>query len=424
MTAKILVVDDEQLLEYVIEQKFRQKIRLKEFEFVFAHNGREALEKIAASSPFDLVLTDINMPEMDGLTLLQKLSEIDSTLKAVVISAYGDIQNIRTAMNRGAFDFLTKPIDFQDMEITMQRALDTVKEVRQNLIELQEVQTQLIQNEKMASVGQLVTGVAHEINNPVTFILGNIEHAENYFQEVLKALGIYEEYGATNHPEIQEKIQELDLEFILEDLPQLLSSMRDGAERIRSISISLRIFSRADSAAKVPFNIHEGIDSSLLILRHRLKANEGKPEIKVIKNYGDFPPVKCYPGQLNQVFLNIIANAIDALEEWNAKRTNEEIKKCPNQITIRTFLTNESEKIVKELSTLHLIVSIADNGMGMTEEVKERIFNHLFTTKPVGKGTGLGLSISRSIVEEKHGGWLSCNSAPGEGTEFIIEIPT
>ncbi|MEG4866839.1 MULTISPECIES: hybrid sensor histidine kinase/response regulator [unclassified Microcoleus] len=424
MTAKILVVDDEQLLEYVIQQKFRQKIRIKEIEFVFAHNGREALEKIAESPPFDLVLTDINMPEMDGLALLEKLSEIDNTLKAVVISAYGDMQNIRTAMNRGAFDFLTKPIDFQDMEITIQRALETVKQVRQNLTELQEVQTQLIQNEKMASVGQLVAGVAHEIYNPISFIIGNIEHAESYFQELMTALNIYQQHCSLNNPEVQTQLEALDLPFLLEDLPQMLSSMKEGTERIRGISISLRTFSRTDTKSKVRFNIHEGIDSSLLILRHRLKANEGKPEIQVLKNYGELPPLECYPGQLNQVFLNIIANAIDALEEWNAERSRDEIKANSNKITIRTFLTDESEKVIKDNSTSHVIISIADNGMGMTEEVKRRVFNHLFTTKSVGKGTGLGLSISRSIVEEKHGGWLSCNSTPGEGTEFIIEIPT
>ncbi|CBN53758.1 MULTISPECIES: hybrid sensor histidine kinase/response regulator [Kamptonema] len=424
MTAKILVVDDEQLLEYVIQQRFRQKIRVKEIEFVFAHNGREALEKIAESPPFDLVLTDINMPEMDGLTLLEKLSEIDNTLKAVVISAYGDMQNIRTAMNRGAFDFLTKPIDFQDMEITIQRALEAVTQVRQNLTELQQAQTQLIQNEKMASVGQLVAGVAHEINNPISFILGNVEHAENYFQELITALNIYQKYSSINNPEIKTQIEALDLPFILEDLPQLLNSMKEGTERIRGISISLRTFSRADSTSKVRFNIHEGIDSSLLILRHRLKANDHKPEIQVIKDYGEIPPLECYPGQLNQVFLNIIANAIDALEEWNIERSRDEIKANPNKITIRTFLTDESEKMIEDNSTSHVIISIADNGMGMTEEVKQRVFNHLFTTKSVGKGTGLGLSISRSIIEEKHGGWLSCNSAPGDGTEFIIEIPT
>lgn len=423
MTAKILVVDDEQLLEYVIQQRFRQKIRVKEIEFVFAHNGREALEKIAEFPPFDLVLTDINMPEMDGLTLLEKLSEIDNTLKAVVISAYGDMQNIRTAMNRGAFDFLTKPIDFQDMEITIQRALETVKQVRQNLTELQQVQTQLIQNEKMASVGQLVAGIAHEINNPIGFILGNVEHAENYFLKLITALNIYQQHSL-NNPEVQTQIEALDLPFILEDLPQLLNSMKEGTERIRGISISLRTFSRADSTSKVRFNIHEGIDSSLLILRHRLRTADGKPEIQVIKDYGKFPPLECYPGQLNQVFLNIIANAIDALEEWNAGGSRDEIQANPNKITIRTFLTDESEKIIDDRSASHVIISIADNGMGMTEEVKHRVFNHLFTTKSVGKGTGLGLSISRSIVEEKHGGRLSCNSAPGEGTEFIIEIPT
>jgi len=424
MTTKILVVDDEQLLEYVIQQKFRQKIRAKEIEFVFAHNGKEALEKIAEFPPFDLVLTDINMPEMDGLTLLEKLSQIDNTLKAVVISAYGDMQNIRSAMNRGAFDFLTKPIDFQDMEITIQRALETVTQARKNLTELQEVQTQLIQNEKMVSVGQLVAGVAHEIYNPISFIIGNIEHAENYFQGLMTALSIYQQHCSLNNPEVQTQIEALDIPFLLEDLPQLLNSMKGGTERILGISISLRSFSRADSTSKVLFNIHEGIDSSLLILRHRLKANEGKSEIKVIKDYGTFPPVECYPGQLSQVFLNILANAIDALEERDTGRSRDEIKANPNFITIRTFLTNETEKKIQDNSTSHVRISITDNGRGMTEEVRQRVFNYLFTTKAVGKGTGLGLSISRSIVEEKHGGWLTCNSTPGEGTEFIIEIPT
>ncbi len=424
MTTKILVVDDEQLLEYVIQQKFRQKIRAKEIEFVFAHNGKEALEKIAEFPPFDLVLTDINMPEMDGLTLLEKLSQIDNTLKAVVISAYGDMQNIRSAMNRGAFDFLTKPIDFQDMEITIQRALETVTQARKNLTELQEVQTQLIQNEKMVSVGQLVAGVAHEIYNPISFIIGNIEHAENYFQGLMTALSIYQQHCSLNNPEVQTQIEALDIPFLLEDLPQLLNSMKGGTERILGISISLRSFSRADSTSKVPFNIHEGIDSSLLILRHRLKANEGKSEIKVIKDYGTFPPVECYPGQLSQVFLNILANAIDALEERDSGRSRDEIKANPNFITIRTFLTNEIEKNFQDNSPSHVRISITDNGRGMTEEVRQRVFNYLFTTKAVGKGTGLGLSISRSIVEEKHGGWLTCNSTPGEGTEFIIEIPT
>jgi two-component system NtrC family sensor kinase len=424
MTTKILVVDDEQLLEYVIQQKFRQKIRAKEIEFVFAHNGREALEKIAEFPPFDLVLTDINMPEMDGLTLLEKLSQIDNTLKAVVISAYGDMQNIRAAMNRGAFDFLTKPIDFQDMEITIQRALETVKQARKNLTELQEVQTQLIQNEKMASVGQLVAGVAHEIYNPISFIIGNIEHADNYFQGLMTALNIYEQHCSLNNPEVQTQIEALDLPFLLEDLPQLLHSMKGGTERILEISISLRSFSRADSTSKLFFDIHKGINSSLLILSHRLKAHEGKPEIKVIKNYGTFAPIECYPGQLSQVFLNILANAIDALEERDLGRSHEEIKANPNFITIRTFLTNEKKKNLQDNSTSHVIISITDNGRGMSEEVRQRVFNYLFTTKAVGKGTGLGLSISRSIVEEKHGGWLTCNSTPGEGTEFIIEIPT
>ncbi|MEM9539401.1 MAG: response regulator [Cyanobacteria bacterium P01_E01_bin.42] len=427
MTAKILVVDDEPLLEYVIQQKFRQKIRAKEFQFMFANNGKQALEKIAADPSIDLVLTDINMPEMDGLTLLEKLAEADRTLKTVVVSAYGDLSNIRTAMNRGAFDFLTKPIDFRDMEITIRRTLEVVKQTREDLAKLQQAQTQLIQNEKMASIGQLISGIAHEINNPVSFISGNLDHAKTYFKDLLHIINLYQKYCQNNLEEIEEEIEAVDLPFILEDLPQMLDSMSEGTERIRSLSRSMRTFSRSDSINRVSFDLHSGIDSTLVILRHRLKATEHRPEIKIIREYGTLPEVLCHPGPLNQVFMNIIANAIDALDELSLPKkdlaeNNEEIENYrqtyPYQIQIETsLLSNNSNE--KESA----LVRISDNGPGMTEEVKNQIFEHLFTTKPVGQGTGLGLSISRQIVVEKHGGNLECISSPDKGTEFIIEIP-
>lgn len=415
MTAKILIVDDEPLLEYLIQQKFRQKIRAKEFEFVFAKNGIEAMEKLFANSQVDLVMTDINMPEMDGLTLLNEIASVDKTIKTIVVTAYGDLQNIRTAMNRGAFDFLTKPIDFDDMHITMQRALEVVKQLRENLAQLQQTQTQLIQNEKMASIGQLVAGVAHEINNPVGFILGNIEQAEVYFHDLINILNLYQKFCREELPAIKAEIEAVDLPFIINDLPQLLSSMKEGTERICQISTSLRTFSRGDTTFKVAFNIHEGIDSTLMILRHRLKATDSRPEIQVIKDYGVLPLVDCYPGQLNQVFMNIIANAIDALEVLNAKQTSAQVEEQnPPQIIVRTLVSEDKTKIE---------IHIADNGMGMTQEIQQRVFEHLFTTKTVGKGTGLGLSISRQIVEEKHGGKLSFSSSLDAGTEFIIQIP-
>ncbi|MGK7928544.1 MAG: response regulator [Spirulina sp.] len=422
MTAKILVVDDEPLLEYVIQQKFRQKIRAKEFKFIFASNGKHALEKIASDPSIDLVLTDINMPEMDGLTLLEKLAETDRTLKTVVVSAYGDLSNIRTAMNRGAFDFLTKPIDFRDMEITIQRTLEVVKQTREDLAKLQQAQTQLVQNEKMASIGQLIAGIAHEINNPVSFISGNIEHAKNYFNDLLHIVNLYQKSCQNNLEEIEEEMEAVDLPFIVEDLPHMLDSMTEGTNRIRRLSQSLRTFSREDSSSRVAFNLHEGLDSTLMILRHRLKANENRAEIKIIREYSELPDIQCYPGPINQVFMNILANAIDALDELSLGKISQNEEKNSEKNSYHIKITS-STIADKNTDRNFAVIRIADDGPGMTAEVQKKIFEHLFTTKPVGQGTGLGLSISRQIIVEKHGGNLQCVSSPGKGTEFIIEIP-
>ena len=429
MATKILVVDDEVSLERLIKQRFRKSIRANELEFIFAHNGKEALEKLVTEAPVEIVLTDINMPEMDGLTLLEKLSEMDGTLKTVVVSAYGDLQNIRTAMNRGAFDFLTKPIDFDDLEITINRTLEYVQKLKENFKKLHQAQSQLVQSEKMVSIGQLVAGVAHEINNPVGFIAGNIYHVETYIQDLLNILELYQAELPNPSEVLQKQIEKIDLEFVVEDLPQLVASMKEGTERIQNISTSLRTFSRSDTDKKVLFNIHDGIDSTLMILKHRLKANNQRPEIKVIKDYGELPIVECYPGQLNQVFMNIIANSIDAIEEYNEGCSYEKIKAYPNVITIQTAVGHEKGEIgngYKEKlgeSPSQVIIRISDNGPGISESVKQHIFNPFFTTKAVGAGTGLGLSISWSIVVEKHGGRIDCVCTPGKGGEFIIEIP-
>lgn len=265
----------------------------------------------------------------------------------------------------------------------------------------------------MSALGQLVAGVAHEINNPVNFIAGNLSLAEEYSRNLLKLVDLYEDECSQKASHIEDFIEEIDLEFVREDFPKLISSMQEGADRIRHISISLRTFSRSDSQTPVEFNIHEGIDSTLAILKHRLKANEKRPEIQVVREYGDMPEIKCYPGQLNQVFMNLLSNAIDALEDSNAGRSYKDIEDRPNQILIRIEMEDSRQ----------VAISFKDNGCGMDESVRDRVFDHLFTTKPVGKGTGLGLSISRQIVEEKHGGHLRCKSLPGEGTEFVIELP-
>lgn len=279
---------------------------------------------------------------------------------------------------------------------------------------LQTSQLKMIQGEKMATLGQLVAGVAHEINNPVGFIAANISHAKGYFEDLIGLIELYQEIYPDVDPRVEEEIETIDLEFLLEDLPKILNSMEMGTDRIRQISKSLRTFSRNDESAKVAVNLHDGIDSTLMILKHRLKANKDRPEIEVIREYGNLPEVECFAGPLNQVFMNLLANAIDALEESNQGRTYAEIQKHPNSIRISTEF---------QASRQVALVSIADNGLGMTEDIKQKVFDHLFTTKPVGKGTGLGLSISRQIVVEKHGGQLSCESTLGKGTQFLIKIP-
>lgn len=281
-------------------------------------------------------------------------------------------------------------------------------ELKQALDELKQTQTQLIQTEKMSSLGQLVAGVAHEINNPVNFIFGNLSHTSKYTTDLLELINLYQSHYPQPNLEIDAKIKEIDLDFLYQDLTKILSSMQVGAERIRSIVLSLRNFSRLDHAEMKPVDLHEGIDNTLLILQHRLKANGEFPSIEVIKNYSELPLVECYAGQMNQVFMNTISNAIDALTE-----------RIPEQNY--TPIIQISTKILSDKS--HVLISITDNGLGINQKVKKQIFDPFFTTKPVGKGTGLGLAISYQIVVEKHGGVMKCISEPGKGTEFWIEIP-
>jgi signal transduction histidine kinase len=265
----------------------------------------------------------------------------------------------------------------------------------------------------MSSLGQLVAGIAHEINNPVNFIYGNIKYLKEYTQYLLSLIHLYQKFHPQPHPQIEDFSNKNDVNFIIDDLTKILSSIEVGANRIYEIVLNLRNFSRLDEAGMKPVDIHQGIDSTLLILQHRLKEKSDYQPIEIIKEYSDLPPVECYAGQINQVFMNILSNAIDAIRQKEKEQAKQGIIKQSKCIIIRTQVKNKR----------HVMISIKDNGLGMTEEVKAKLFDPFFTTKPVGQGTGLGLSISYQIVVKKHGGQIQCISAPGQGAEFIIEIP-
>ncbi|RFP53137.1 MAG: hybrid sensor histidine kinase/response regulator [Limnothrix sp. CACIAM 69d] len=390
------------------------------FDVAIATSGERALQQVERKLP-DLILLDVMMPGIDGFETCRRLKANSRTADVPVIfmTALSDLNSKVRALDLGAVDYITKP--FQEQEVLARvkthlqlryLAQTLEQQVAQKTTELKASQMQLIQSEKMSALGQLVAGVAHEINNPISFLNGSINNGRDYVQDLLNHLALYQQYYPSPVSPIQDHANDIDLGYICEDLPQLLNSMQGATDRIKSISTSLRTFSRADTEYKVSANLHEGIDSTLLILKYRLKANANRPAIEVITDYGEIPPIDCFPGQLNQVFMNILANAIDMFDELAQGRSFKELEVNPQRITISTTLVNDRVQI-----------AIQDNGKGMSAEVKSRIFDHLFTTKSVGKGTGLGLAIAQQIVVDKHGGSLTVESEPGQGAEFRIQLP-
>ena len=311
-------------------------------------------------------------------------------------------------------------VSHQEVQASEAALQQKAKKLEYTLKELQQAQVQVVQSEKMSSLGQLVAGVAHEINNPVNFIHANLEPVREYATDLLKLVSSYRSHYPTPAPDLQTEIEEADLAFIQEDLPKVLSSMKTGTSRIRQIVLSLRNFSRLDEIGLKTVDLREGIESTLLILQHRLKAKPDCKAIEVLCEFAPLPPVECYPGPLNQVLMNLFSNAIDAIDEADDAADDESEAKdgVPTKGCLK--VTTRGLDVAGEP---WVEIAIADTGNGIPPKIQGQIFDTFFTTKPVGQGTGMGLSISYSIITDKHNGSLTFTSNPGEGSEFVIQLP-
>ncbi|EKV01005.1 phosphoacceptor domain-containing protein [Leptolyngbya sp. PCC 7375] len=450
---RILLVDDKPTNLKMLSDVLKGN----DWTMLVATDGVSAIEQAQYAQP-SLILLDVMMPGIDGFETCQRLKTNAKTkaIPIIFMTALSDSDHKVRGLEMGAVDYITKP--FQQKEViarvklhlhlkflaqeleeknkllTQEITDKTVAESRlqqlaqelehrveqrtaelsDSLEKLQQAQLQLVQSEKMSALGNLVAGVAHELNNPISFLQGNLEPLQEYIQDLLALVEAYQKTFPEPGQAIQEQIETIEWEFLRQDLAKILSSWFTGMERIHNISDSLRTFSRADKEHKVLFNVHEGLDSTLLILRHRLKANETRPEIAVKRHYQNIPEIECFAGQLNQVFMNLLANAIDTLDDVNQSSSCDMRQSRVNLITVSTGLAVNNNNIV---------IKIEDNGAGMDEAIKPRIFDHLFTTKEVGRGTGLGLAIVRQIVVDKHGGSIDVTSTLGQGTCFTLMLP-
>lgn len=408
---KILVVDDNptniQVLFGVLNNIG--------YQVAIAKSGEAALQRIEIFQP-DIILLDVMMPGLDGFATCERIKADPATceIPVVFMTALSDTVDKVRGLSLGAVDYITKPIQHEEVLARIQIHLQLsstrktlekrTSELSETLENLKQTQLHLVQSEKLSALGQLVAGIAHELNNPINFIAANLKPAQRYIQDLITLLDSYREHYPEPHPTIASLLEDLEVDYVKEDLPKLIDSMQLGSDRIYDLALSLRNFSRLDETGFTTVDIHAGIESTLLILQHRLKANALCYEIKVVRDYQQPCLVECYPSQLNQVFMNLLGNAIDALEE---STTNSD-----PMITIRTSI-NEN----------WVNIAIADNGSGISEDIQAKLFDSFFTTKPIGKGTGLGLSISQHIITEKHHGKIKCFSTVGQGTEFVIQIP-
>jgi two-component system, NtrC family, sensor kinase len=416
--ATILVVDDNPtnikvLCDFLSDCSYRIAV---------AQSGEKALEKVSRISP-DLILLDVMMPGIDGFETCRQLKANPRTqdIPILFMTALSDTLNKVKGLSLGAVDYITKPIEYEE----------TLARIKVHLA-LRKAQTRLVQEEKMAALGQLVAGVAHEINNPINFIQGNLIPAQEYAEFLMELIRLHESHPSPS-PAAIAYAEAIDLNFIRQDFISLLRSMSMGTERIQKIVQSLRTFSRLDESDQKAVNLHECIESTLIILESRIRGKGGKgerPAIQVIRDYGSLPLILCYPGKLNQVFMNLIVNAIDAIDEKFAALLNQDSSLSGVSSGVASGLPSGGEpfdlptlRISTALTQNQAIIRIVDSGMGIPRDIQRKIFDQFFTTKPIGQGTGLGLAISRTIVTEDHGGSLTFQSQAGEGTEFTIALP-
>jgi two-component system, NtrC family, sensor kinase len=418
----VLLVDDQITMSEAI-----QCLLATETDITF-HSCTQADQAIAIATEVapTVILQDLIMPGVDGLALVKQFRTQPATqdIPIIMLSTNEEPKVKAEAFAVGVNDYLVKLPDrielvarirYHSQAYLNQQAHTAAlvaqaqaQELEQMLQELRRTQAQLIQTEKLSSLGQMLAGIAHEINNPVNFIFGNLTYIETYVSDLMRLVQAYQQSNPTPAEDIQNLLEDIDYEFLAEDLEKTLKSTRIGVERIIQIILSLRNFSRQDQTEMSLFNVHEGIDSTLLILGHRIKQ-----EIEIIKEYGELPPIECYPAQLNQVFMNILNNAIDAVEEATPVPDSNSDRPLPLVKQIRIQTRRQEVNWVE--------IRMRDTGTGIPADILDKLFNPFFTTKPLGKGTGLGLSICQQIIRN-HQGSLEVNSYPGQGTEFIIRL--